>query len=102
MRLAMAQLLVEPGNAKANLQRAALAIQQAADAGADAILLPEALDWGWTHPSANGGAGTIPGGPSYEALREAACRHRVMVCAGLVERCGDQLYNAAVLISPDG
>jgi predicted amidohydrolase len=25
-----------------------------------------------------------------------------MVCAGIVERCGDRIYNAAVLIAPDG
>ena len=81
---------------------AAARIGEAAAAGADIVLLPEALDCGWTHPSALEMAGTIPGGAAFELLRGAAVRHRVMVCAGLVERSGDQLFNAAVLISPDG
>jgi predicted amidohydrolase len=102
MRLAMAQLLVEPGNGPGNLQRAVRAVERAAREGADAVLLPEALDWGWTHPSAVQGAGAVPGGESYEALRDAAYRQRVMVCAGLVERSGERLYNAAVLISAEG
>jgi predicted amidohydrolase len=32
----------------------------------------------------------------------AAQTHRVYLCAGLVERAGDRLFNAAVLVSPDG
>ena len=66
------------------------------------MLLPEALDCGWTHLSAIKMAGGIPDGASFEFLRAAAVRHSVMVCAGLTERCGDRLFNAAVLIASDG
>lgn len=102
LRLTLAQMLVEPGRPAENLARAAAWIASAAASGAQVVLLPEALDCGWTHPSARELAGAIPDGPACAALREAARRHGVWVCAGLVERKGDRLFNAAVLIAPDG
>lgn len=101
-RLALAQMRVEPGRPAENLARAAARIVSAAAQGAEMILLPEALDCGWTHPSAREPAGAIPDGPACVALREAAARDRVWVCAGLVERADADLFNAAVLIAPDG
>jgi predicted amidohydrolase len=100
--LALGQMLVEGGRADANLRRAEDRIGTAAAAGADVVLLPEVLDLGWTHPSARADAGPIPGGPACERLRAAARRHRAYVCAGLTERAGERVYNAAVLIDPGG
>jgi predicted amidohydrolase len=102
MKIAIAQMLVEPGNKKANLDRAELWIARSADQGAEAVVLPEALTLGWTHPSARLEADEIPGGESCIRLREAARRHRIFVCAGVVERADDHLFNAAVLIDPTG
>jgi predicted amidohydrolase len=65
-------------------------------------VLPEALDCGWAHPAARELAGTIPGGGACERLRAAAQRARIHLCAGLVERAGDRLFNSAVLFSPEG
>lgn len=95
-------MLVEPAQPEANLARAADRIAHAAKAGADIVLLPETLDCGWTHPCAREFAGSIPEGEAFQKLRQASMENRVMVCAGLVERCEDRLYNAAVLISPAG
>jgi len=102
LRLALAQMLVEPGVPAANLDRAEQRISAAAAGGAHIVLLPEALDCGWTHPSARESAGTIPGGTPCERLRAAARRHQILVCAGIVERSGDRCFNAALLISPSG
>lgn len=102
LRLGMVQMLVEPGAPNENLSRAVGWIREAVGQGADVVLLPEALDCGWTHPSALTLAGTIPDGTSFERLREAAASLGVMVCAGLIERCAERLFNAAVLISPEG
>ena len=44
----------------------------------------------------------MPGGEACERLRAAARKHRVLVCAGIIERDGDRLYNAAILISAEG
>lgn len=100
--LALAQMRIVPGASEANLRHAQELVAQAADAGAHVVLLPEALPFGWTHPSARAEAGPIPEGAACLALRETARRHRVYLCSGLVERAGDKLYNAAVLIDPRG
>ncbi len=99
--LALAQMRVDGGTNTANVQRAVDRIAEAAP-HADVVLLPETLDFGWTHPSARMGAGGIPDGATCAALRDAAWTHQVYVCAGLVERAGNQLFNAAVLIDPRG
>ncbi|MCC6234124.1 MAG: carbon-nitrogen hydrolase family protein [Verrucomicrobiales bacterium] len=102
VRLALAQMRVEPGDAEGNRRRADASIRAARLAGAEVVLLPEAMDFGWTHPSAREGAGAIPGGDSYECLQAAAAREGLHVCAGLVERDGDRIFNAAVLFDDRG
>lgn len=101
-RLGLIQMSVEPGDVPANLARAGRLISDAAAAGAKVVVLPEAMDCGWTDPSARQLASPIPAGRTYDLLRRAAVGHGVHVCSGLTERAGDRLYNAAVLISPDG
>jgi predicted amidohydrolase len=93
---------VVPGHKEENRRRAVALIAEAAAMGAGVILLPEALTAGWTHPDSRAAADEVPSGRSCTVLREAARRHRRHVCAGLVERAGDRVYNAAVLIDPDG
>jgi len=101
-KLALAQIRVEGGRPADNLRRAVDRIDEAASAGAKLVVLPEALDLGWTHPSAQTQAAPIPdGGPSL-VLREAARRKGVFVCAGLTERAGGAVFNSAVLIDPGG
>ena len=59
------------------------------------------MDLGWTDPSARQLAQPIPG-PHTQRLAQSAMKTGVFVVAGLVERAGDRLYNAAVLIDPRG
>src|SRR5436305_13182892 len=100
-RVGMAQTLVEGGRPTANLGRAADAVREAAAAGCRLVVLPECLDLGWTGPSARELARPIPG-PHADVLTRAAREGRVYVAAGLVERAGGRLYNAALLIDPGG
>lgn len=102
MKLALAQMLVEPGAPERNLARAELRIKEASKGGAEVVLLPECLDCGWTHPSARELAREIPRGRSARRLIGAARQHHVFVGAGVVERAGDKLFNAALLIDPEG
>ena len=101
VRIAMGQMLVEGGMPAENLARAREMIARAAGEGAQAVVLPECLDLGWTHPSARDLAEPIPGGRS-NAICEAAVKNRIHVVAGLTERCGERIYNTAVLASPEG
>ena len=100
--LAMAQMRVVCGDRLGNLRRAVDQIATAAAQGAAVVVLPEAMDLGWTHPSAPAEAEPVPDGASCRVLREAARRHSIWVCVGLVERAGPEVFNAAVLIDDRG
>ena len=102
IRLALAQIRVEPGRPDENIVRAEVAVRRAREEGAHIVLLPEVLDFGWTHSSAREGAGGVPDGETCRRLAEAAGSQGIHVAAGLAERCGDRLFNAAVLFGPDG
>lgn len=97
----MGQILVEGGEPEANLERARAMIERAASVGCRAVVLPECLDLGWTFPGARDLARPIPG-PHSDILVAAARAGGVYVVAGLVERDGDRIFNAAVFVSPEG
>jgi predicted amidohydrolase len=100
-RVGLGQIRVEGAQPDANVNRAVAMVARAAAEGCRLIVLPECLDLGWTDPSARELAEPIPG-PRSARLADAAREHRIYVTAGLVERAGDKLYNAALLISPEG
>lgn len=102
MRLALVQLRVDPAAPEATLARALHRIGEAAAAGADLVVLPEALPLGWMAATTAARAEPIPDGATCEAFCHAARAAGVYVCTGLVERSGERVYNAAVLIAPDG
>jgi predicted amidohydrolase len=101
IRIGMAQMLIEGAQPGANLERADRFIRDAAAKGCRLVVLPECLDLGWTDPCARDLAQPIPG-PHTQRLAESAARANLFVVAGLVERAGALLYNAAVLIDPRG
>jgi predicted amidohydrolase len=101
-KLALAQMFVLPGEVQRNLQSALKFIRRAADSGADLILLPEALPFGWTDPSARQDAEPIPAGEACALLSSAARESKIFVCSGLIEKSGNRLFNSAVLFNPAG
>lgn len=101
-RIGLIQMHVTPGDVAGNLDRAVTFIDRAAEVGSKVVVLPEALDCGWTHPSARQLAEPIPQGRTFETIAATASRNGVYVCSGLTEQAGDRIYNAAVLISPGG
>jgi len=100
--LGLIQMRVEGGRKAENLRHAVELIGQAATDGVRVVVLPEAMPLGWTHSSALQLADAIPDGESCEVLRGAARQHAVYVCAGLIERAGEAIFNSAVLIGPAG
>ena len=100
--LALIQMRVDGGAKEENLARAEEYIAQAASGGAQIVLLPEALNVGWTHSSARTEADEIPDGKACMRMRAAAQQHGVHVCLGLIERAGKLRFNSAVLIDPSG
>ena len=102
LKLAMAQMLVEGGSKLNNLNHAVERIEEAAKNKADIILLPEAMDLGWTNSAAKTEADLIPGGSTFKILAKAANENKIYVCAGIIEKDGDRTFNAAVLIDRKG
>lgn len=101
MKLALGQLLVEGGEPERNLQRAQKMIEKAVAQNADIILLPETLDFAWTHPSALNENQPIPGIYS-DFFCDLAKKHQLMICLGLSEKVEDKNYNTAILIDQSG
>lgn len=101
-KLAICQMKVVGGDRTLNLSHAGEMIDEAAAAGANVLLLPEAMDLGWTDPSALTGAEPIPDGKTASYLANKAREHAVFICSGLIEKAGDKVYNSAVIINPHG
>lgn len=101
-KLAMAQMRVEGGALETNLLHAEEMIAEAADQGAQIVLLPEAMDLGWTHPSALTLAEPVPEGKTASLLCYLAKKFGIYICSGLTEKDGEKVYNSAVLIDPQG
>ncbi len=76
-------------------------IEEAARRKADLVVLGETLTYAGVGSSYADCAETIPG-PSTDYFGELAKTHQLYVVAGLIERDRHQLFNAAVLIGPDG
>ena len=98
--IGMGQMLVKGGAVSENLDRAVAMIRRAAEKGCRLVLLPECLDCGWTYPESPRLAKPIPG-PYSDVLEKAAKANNIYVVAGLTERAGHDIYDSAVLISPE-
>ena len=101
-KLAVAQMHVVGGALDANLEHAGEMIAEAAEHGAQLVLLPEAMDLGWTDPSALTMAEPVPEGKSAQLLSSMAKKYQIYICSGLTEKDGEKVYNSAVLIDPTG
>ncbi|MHB0875965.1 MAG: carbon-nitrogen hydrolase family protein [Anaerolineae bacterium] len=89
----------------ANRRRLLTAVDNAAAAGADLVLLPEAALTGLVNtddPTADLALGEPVPGPFTAALAERSRRHRLYVAGGVLERDGNTLYDSAVMLGPDG
>ena len=101
LKIGMAQLLVEGGEPERNLSRAEQLIVNAKEKGADLVLLPETLDFGWTHPSVYTYAEPIPGKFS-DFFCAVAKKLKIWLCLGLSQNLHGKIYNSALLINQSG
>ena len=98
-RLAVAQMECAVGDVAANLGKGVALIGEAAAQGADLVCLPECFTTGLGGPLAQL-AESVPG-PTSDALCQAAADGGLWVVAGMPERAGEQVYNAALVIAPE-
>ncbi len=104
-KVAAVQMLSFEGEQERNLKRMLDRIAEAAAAGAELIVFPEASNNGYffeDRADAHHKATSIPG-PFTEALGREAAKHGVWVVSGLFEKGhNEDVFNCAVLIGPDG
>src|SRR3954467_12249586 len=104
MRVAVAQTEPKLGEKERNLEACLARLEEAAAAGAHLLVLPECAIPGYMFDSGEEAmpyAEEIPG-PATETLERDAARLGPYVVCGLLERDGDALRNAAVLVGPEG
>lgn len=105
VRIACLQMEPRVGEKDKNLARSLEMIDEAAAAGANLVVLPELCNSGYvfaTREEALGLAEEIPDGPTCRDWAGAAARHGLHIVAGIAERDGRALYNAAVVVGPQG
>lgn len=103
IKIGMAQLLVEGREPVRNIERALKLIAEAAQNKCDIVLLPETIDFAWTHPAALKESYPIPG-PYSDLFCDYAAQYNIYLCVGLTEKIeGSPLnYNTALLINNKG
>src|SRR4029079_4831901 len=104
MRVAVAQMEPMLAETERNLDAALERLEEAAQQGAQLLVLPECAIPGYMYDSAEEAlpyAEEIPG-PTTEAFERECARLGVHAITGLLERDGDALYNAAILVGPEG
>lgn len=105
VKVASIQMAPEIGNKAANLKRSVELIEEAAQQGAVVAVLPELANTGYVFASraeAFALAESVPDGESSRVWLDAARRCKIHVVAGIAERAGDRLFNAALVAGPNG
>ena len=103
LTVAVAQTAPRVGKVAENL--AAIEERIAGLAGrADLVVFPELFTTGYRRAGMDHGslAEPVPGGPSLERLAQAARGARLAVAGTILEREGEQVYDTAILVGPDG
>ena len=104
MKVAVAQTEPKLGENERNREEALALLEEAAAADAELLVLPECAIPGYMFDSLEEAwpYAEEPGGPTTAALVAACARLDVYVVCGLLERDGERLRNAALLVGPDG
>jgi predicted amidohydrolase len=104
MKVAAVQMDIKILAKEHNLHQILHYLEQAAGAGAKLVVFPECALSGYCFVSPEEAAPvaeTVPG-PSTEKILAAARALDCTVVVGLLERSGDQIFNAAAVVTPQG
>lgn len=102
--VACCQVALQVGDLEGNRVRVLAAVQQAADQGAQVIVVPELANSGYVFreaAEAEALAETVDG-PTVAGWVEAARQLGVVIVGGFCERGAGALHNSAVLVDPTG
>jgi predicted amidohydrolase len=104
VRVAVHQLAPVIGDLDGNRARALAAIDAAAAAGAQVVVLPELAVSGYVFrdPDEARALAEPADGPTVSGWAERAAAHGLVVVGGFAELAGEALYNSAALVDPSG
>ncbi|MFB6992577.1 carbon-nitrogen hydrolase family protein [Streptomyces sp. NPDC056178] len=102
LRTALLQSSGRPGQVDENIEVLDEAARRAADSGARLLVCPELFLTGYAIGADVPRLAEPADGPSARAVAGIAARHGLAVLYGYPERAGEQIFNAAQLIGPDG
>ena len=101
VKLATVHLQPRGGNPQANREACVDVVTQAAQAGAQLIVLPETLTYYGTGMTPLEASEPVPG-PTSEFFGALAKKLKVHIVATCFEKDAHQLFNVAILLGPDG
>ena len=101
VRIAVCQTFCIDSDREGNFRRIEYALESAEKQGAQLACFPETAVLGWVNGEAHELADPIPG-PTSERIAELARKHKLMICIGLAEKAGDELYDSVILVGTDG
>ena len=104
IRVAAVQMEPKLGNVEENLDRILAGLEQAAADGAKLVVFPECALSGYGFGSREEGLAHAVASAGHEVVKvaELARRTGCGCIFGLLERAGSRLFNACVLVGPDG
>ena len=104
MLIACVQTDVSFADIPANFDRVIDRIGEAGARGADLVVMPECMLSGYAYDSREAGLKqSLPiDDPIFGKISEATAQHNLHVTLGFLERDGDHLFNASILIGPSG
>lgn len=102
IRTAVIQMDCVPFDKEKNLRHAEELIAAAAAEGAGLIVLPELFNTGYRVEEKDAElAETVPGAAT-EWMQKTAARYGAFIAGAVIETCGGNLYDTAVIVGPDG
>lgn len=102
VKIAAVQMEATPAPKKDRLDRAAKLVADAANAGANMVILPELFSIGYAYSDANYAAAEPLSGITVTLMKTLAAEHSVYVGGTLLLLDADHVYNSALLFAPDG
>jgi hypothetical protein len=102
VKVAAVQMDASPAPTTDRLTRAERLVNEAAQAGAQLVVLPELFNTGYAYDEANHRLAERLDGPTATWMKETAARLDIHLAGSLMLLDQDEIYNALLLFAPDG